>query len=286
MILSMGVTVGNMDTSRYVVKFAFDGRPFRGYARQPEGGTVEDELISALVSAKLVDDAETSRFASASRVDRGVSAIGAAVAFDTPAEGSRILRSLNANTVSLVAHSIARVDQGYDPRRRATSRWYRYHFGQEGSGGSDLDVPAMRRAAQAFVGAHDMSAFARLDGRDPVREVQDVGVDRRSGTIVLDVRGRSFLWNQVRRMASAIRSAGRHEITVEEVVGALERGEGGPFPPLPPLGLFLMDVTFEGLEFERAMDLPSSVEDRLRESYHQEHCSLMFHEYLRVNVRF
>ena len=275
-----------MEVCRYVVKFAFDGHLFTGYARQPEGGTVEDELLQALARADIIEDAKKASFASASRVDRGVSAISAAAAFDTTADKDRLLRSLNANTDSLVAHSISRVEPGFDPRRRAASRWYRYHFGPEEDLRSDLDVPAMRRAAQAFLGEHDMTPFAKVDGRNPLRRVLEVGVERRSGAMVLDVRGRSFLWNQVRRMASAIRMVGKGELSVEDVVHALDHGEGGPFPPLPPLGLFLMDVTFEGLEFVRDHELPSSTIGRLRENYHQEICSVMYHEYLRENVRF
>jgi tRNA pseudouridine38-40 synthase len=274
-----------MEAQRYVVKFAFDGHLFKGYARQPEGDTVEDELIAALVRAELIEDVKEAAFASASRVDRGVSAIGAAVAFDTRAERGRILRSLNASTTSLVAHSISPVGPGFDPRRRAASRWYRYHFGPE-EGEHGLDVPSMRRAAMAFEGEHDMTAFARLDGRDPVRTVLQVGVERRSGALVLDVRGRTFLWNQVRRMASAIRMVGTGELTANEVETALEHGQGGPFPPLPPVGLFLMDVTFDDLEFDRCQDLPSGTLGRLREIYHQELCSVKYHEYLMNEVRF
>jgi tRNA pseudouridine38-40 synthase len=272
-----------MSVRRYVVKFAFDGHLFTGYARQPGEGTVEDELIGALKRADLIEDAKEARFGSASRVDRGVSAISAAAAFDTRGDRDRLLRSLNASTVSLVVHSIASVDPGFDPRRRAASRWYRYHFGPE-DGETGLDVPAMRRAAMAFEGEHDMSAFARVDGRDPVRTVLTVGVERRSGALVLDVRGRSFLWNQVRRMASAIRGVGAGELSVEEVETALNEGHGGPFPPLPPVGLFLMDVVFEDLEFERCDDLPIGTLERLREHYHQELCSVKYHEYLMDKV--
>ncbi|NIP35471.1 MAG: hypothetical protein GWN18_10980, partial [Thermoplasmata archaeon] len=96
--------------------------------------------------------------------------------------------------------------------------------------------------------------------------------------MVLDVRGRSFLWNQVRRMASAIRSTGLGETSPEEIERALDHGEGGPFAPLPPTGLFLMDVAFEGLEFTREEDLPRGTLARLRELYHQELCSVRFHE--------
>jgi tRNA pseudouridine38-40 synthase len=273
-----------MGKERYVVKFAFDGHLFAGYARQPEGGTVEDELIGALVAADLVEGPGEARFASASRVDRGVSALSAAAAFDTRAPRDRVLRSLNASALSLVAHSIAVVDEAFDPRRAAAHRWYRYHFGPEDPG-ADMDVPTMRRAAEAFLGDHDMSAFARVDGREPVRTVLDVGVQRTSGALVLDVVGRSFLWNQVRRMASAIRSAGTGETSVEAIVGALEGGGEAPYPPLPPVGLFLMDVAYEGLEFERATDLPSGTVTRLRERYHQDRCSVRFHEYLRDRLR-
>jgi tRNA pseudouridine38-40 synthase len=274
-----------MEVCRYIVKFAFDGHLFSGYARQPEGGTVEDELINALVRAELIKGAKEANFSSASRVDRGVSAISAAAAFDSSARLDRVLGSLNANTVSLVAHSIAAVEPGFDPRRRATSRWYRYHFGPM-EADTDLDIPSMRRAAKAFEGEWDMSAFARLDGRNPVRTVEKVRVERRSGALVLDVTGHSFLWNQVRRMASAISMVGARQITVEDVARALENGEGGPFPPLPPVGLFLMEVAYDDLEFETRHDLPSGTLGRLREGYHQELCSVRYHDYLMEKVRF
>jgi tRNA pseudouridine38-40 synthase len=264
---------------RHVVKFAFDGHLYAGYARQPEGGTVEDQLIEALTRSELIEGPKEASFASASRVDRGVSALSAAVAFDTGAPRERVLRSLNAHALSLVAHSIATVEGGFDPRREASHRWYRYHFGPEDPA-VDLDVPTMRRAAEAFLGDHDMSAFARVDGRDPLRTVLDIGVERTSGALVLDVVGRSFLWNQVRRMASAIRSAGAGETSVEAIERALEGGDDTSYPPLPPVGLFLMDVAFEGLEFERCDDMPSGTVTRLRERYHQDRCSVRFHEYL------
>ncbi len=273
-----------MGSSRYVIKFAFEGHPYSGYARQPEGGTVEDELIGALVKADIIKDLRDASFSSASRVDRGVSAVAAAAAFDTDVPATRILRSLNAMTTSLVVHSIAEVGNGFDPRRAADHRWYRYHFCPEGEG-RGLDMPAMRQAASAFLGEHDFSAFARVEDRDPIRTVLDISVERRSGSVVLDVRGRSFLWNQVRRMASAIRSAGLGETSPEAIERALHRGEGGPFPPLPPTGLFLMDVAFEGLKFTREEDLPRGTLARLREIYHQELCSVRFYEYLMDRVR-
>jgi tRNA pseudouridine38-40 synthase len=274
-----------MEPCRYVIKFAFDGRLFSGYARQPEGGTVEDELLEALHRADIIQDSREAAFSSSSRVDRGVSAIGAAAAFDATVGMERVLRPLNAHTTRLVAHSIAQVDPGYDPRRRASSRLYRYHFRQEDDLGG-LDVPAMRVAAHEFLGEHDFSAFARLDGRNPRRSIADISVERRSGALVLDVRGRSFLWNQIRRMASAIRMVGTGETRVAELRAALHDGEGGPFPPLPSHGLFLMDVAYDDLEFLKTQDYPKGALGRLREGYHQELCSVRYYEYLRESVPF
>lgn len=274
-----------MECGRYVIKFSFDGHAFRGYARQPDGGTVEDELIGALRNSLIIDDAKDGNFASASRVDKGVSAIGAAAAFDTEVDPGRVLRSLNAHTWNVIAHSIGSVDGSFDPRRQAVSRWYRYHF-QEEELASGLDVPLMREAAHLFLGEHDLTAFAKLDGRVPTRTVQRIAVERRSGSLVLDVWGASFLWNQVRRMASSLFRVGTHEIPPTEISNALETGMGGPFPPVPPQGLFLMDVIYNDIEFERVSDLPSGTTEHLRDEYHQKNCSLKYLEYMRERVHF
>lgn len=270
-----------MSARRYVIKFSFEGGAFEGYARQPTGRTVEGELLLALQRAKLIDGPGEAAFASASRVDRGVSALGAAVAFDTAAPEVRVLRSINSQTGDLVVHSIAGVEAGFDPRRRATSRWYRYHYPfpnpNEGRGDGP-DLPRMREAAKLFIGEHDFSAFARLDGRNPGREVLDVSLESHDGFLVMDVRGRSFLWNQVRRMASALWMVGTGDATVEEVGRALASGKGIAFPPSPPEGLFLMDVEYPDLEFVREGDFPRGKVEAIIARYHGVRCQARYLE--------
>ena len=274
-----------MEAARHVVRFSFNGRAFRGYARQPGGGTVEDELIGALKAARLIDGSKEAHFSSASRVDRGVSAISAAAAFDSRAPAGRILRSVNSRTPNVLVHSIATVEEGFDPRRRAVSRWYRYHFPPSGMP-SGLDLVSMKEAAELFLGEHDYTAFARLEGRNPRRVITEISVERWSGSVVMDVRGKTFLWNQVRRMASALHMVGTGRAGTDDIAGALATGNGGPFPPSPPEGLFLMDVVFDGLEFEPANDLPKGTLERLRDERHAELCSLSYYDYIGEKVRF
>ena len=42
---------------RIAVKFAYDGKKFYGYARQPNLKTIEGELLSTLVSHGIINDA-------------------------------------------------------------------------------------------------------------------------------------------------------------------------------------------------------------------------------------
>jgi len=71
---------------------------------------------------------------------------------------------------------------------------------------------------------------------------------RREGPFVLiDVRGESFLWNQVRRMVEAARRAAAGEIdlaTIRETLAAARAAELGTAPPTP---LVLMDVEHAGV---------------------------------------
>jgi hypothetical protein len=73
---------------------------------------------------------------------------------------------------------------------------------------------------------------------------------------------------------------------LDELMVALRTGSGGPFPPAPAVGLVLMDVVFDDLEFQEGTDLPKRTSKRLLETYHLESCSLKYLDYLRERVRY
>jgi tRNA pseudouridine38-40 synthase len=270
---------------RYLVKFAFNGNLFDGYARQRTGHTVEDEILGAMQAAELATDARTSRFQSAARVDKGVSAVSAAVAFSTEAPKERILRSLNGRSRNLAFHSIAEVPRDFNPRHLADTRWYRYHFRSVGLE-QGLDLQRMRESAGLFLGEHDFSAFAKVEDRNPMRTIEDIGIERKGGFVILDIRGRSFLWNQVRRMATALWEVGAREADSTDIQAALEGRSPKTFGPAPAEGLFLFDVLYKGIEFDRPSEFQPGLLDRLRDEFYEQRCEAAFLEYLRELVPF
>ncbi len=274
-----------MVRNRYLVKFAFNGSLFDGYARQRTGHTVEDEVLGAMRGARLATDARASRFQSAARLDKGVSALSAAMAFSTEAPKERVLRSLNGLSRNMAFHSIAEVPLGFNPRHLADARWYRYHFRSVGPE-QGPDLPRMREAASLFLGEHDFSAFAKLEGRNPVRTIEDIAIERRGGFVILDVRGKSFLWNQVRRMATALWEVGTREADPADLQAALEGRDHKAFAPSPAGGLFLLDVHYKGVEFDRPSEFQPGLLDRLRDEFYGQRCEAAFLEYLRELVPF
>ena len=67
---------------RVALKIAYDGGAFFGHQRQPDRRTVEGECLAALRAGKILQNPRESFFRSASRTDRGVSAVGNVIAFD------------------------------------------------------------------------------------------------------------------------------------------------------------------------------------------------------------
>src|SRR5207247_4191378 len=80
---------------RVALKTAYDGRAFFGSQRQPDRRTVEGECLVALKAAKILKDSQESFFRSASRTDRGVSAVGNVIAFNTHLPPDAVIRPFN-----------------------------------------------------------------------------------------------------------------------------------------------------------------------------------------------
>lgn len=215
------------------LRVAFDGRAFAGSQRQPDVRTVDGDLLRALDAI----GAGTKGFRASSRTDAGVSAAGYVVAVETDFRAEDLCPALTAQLRDAWVWAWAEAPAGFDPRRAARSRTYRYFLAQE------VEATRLRAALACFVGEHDFSAFARVeDHRSPRRTVDRIDVTEAAGLLALDVVGPSFLWNQVRRMVAAAVAHARGEVDLAEIRAALAEGRGRDLGVAPAEGLVLLDV--------------------------------------------
>ena len=201
---------------RIAVKFAYDGRKFYGYARQLGLKTVEGEIIKTLIQHGFIEDAKKSRFRSASRTDKGVSALGNVVAFNTDFTRADILQKLNEDLTDIIVYGTACVDAEFYPRY-AKQRSYRYYLKK-----NSLDVEKVFPVASYFIGKHNFSNFARVEEfKDPIRIIDNVVVNEQNDFLIVDFYAQTFLWHQIRRIISAVEKVGRGKLEEERIIEAL-----------------------------------------------------------------
>ncbi len=219
------------------LKIAYDGRDFNGSQRQPDVRTVDGEVLRALKKIEAISSATDSRFRVASRTDRGVSALGNVVCFDTEFEENRLLHALNAVSKGVYYYGLAKVPEDFSPRR-ARQRWYRYFFPCEG-----IDLERFTSCAKVFEGRHDFLRFCKPEGRATIKTVDRVEVRLVGDIIVIELYAREFLRNMVRRMVAAMGEVGRGRASIDEVREVLE-GKAGNFGLARAEDLVLMDVRY------------------------------------------
>lgn len=205
------------DLMRVALKFAYNGKNFYGYARQPKLKTVEENIINTLIKNKLIKNPKESIFRSASRTDKGVSSLGNVIAFNTKFFHREMLNSLNKENKDILYYSFKNVDNNFYPRY-ANLRQYRYYLDY-----TNLDFEKIVNSLSSFSGEHDFSNFARVEnGKNPVRIINNIIIHKSDRFLVIDFFAQNFLWNQVRRIISAIENVGSGKITQDEIIYALK----------------------------------------------------------------
>jgi tRNA pseudouridine38-40 synthase len=220
---------------RFRATVEYDGTEFAGFQAQPGQRTVQGVLEAAL--ARLTGGARHP-VDGAGRTDAGVHAEGQVVAFDYDGTLAvdALAEALNGNLPPDVAiRDLREAPPGFRPRYAARYREYRYTIWNGPRSPlrertafrvrRPLDVAAMARAAMAFEGRHDFSAFGGTDPQ-PVRTIHRITVRRRGDEVTIDVRGDAFLRGMVRRIAWALIAVGDGRIDQ----GAVERALSGPGP--------------------------------------------------------
>ena len=156
-------------TRRILLRVAYDGTNYHGWQVQPNAKTIEGELNRVLTQLT----GEEIQVTGASRTDAGVHALGNVAVFDTvskiPAE--KFSYALNQRLPEdIVIQSSLQVADDFHPRHCDCRKTYEYDilnrtfplpayrntayflYG-------DLDLDAMRKACQAFLGEHDFASF-------------------------------------------------------------------------------------------------------------------------------
>jgi tRNA pseudouridine38-40 synthase len=226
---------------RVALKFAYNGRNFSGYARQPYQETVEGTLLQMLGEQGFITDIKHACFRTASRTDKGVSALGNVCAFDTAVLKEEILPKLTKGISEIFVYGIQLVDSVFYPRY-ATRRDYRYYLRRD-----DLDGNALRAAAALFTGEHNFQNFARVEPlKNPVRTIDRIVITEQEPFFVIDFSAQTYLWNQIRRIISALQKAGKGILTLEEIRYALDHPEQRvDFQVAPPEPLILKEVVYD-----------------------------------------
>ena len=184
---------------RLAVIFAYDGRKFQGYARQPQMKTIEGEIIETLIKNRFIENAKESYFRSASRTDKDVSALCNVFSFNVNTFKKRIFQILSDEFTNIVVYGIKEVKNDFNPRH-AKLRQYRYYLPK-----GDLDLEKAMSTAAIFTGKHDFSNFARIEQfRNPVRTINEIVLTEKRNFLTIDFYAQTFLWHQIRRIASAI----------------------------------------------------------------------------------
>ena len=243
---------------RLALVVEYEGTNYSGFQFQANAPSIQEELEKAI--AILTN--ENIRVNGAGRTDAGVHAKGQVVAFDTLSSHSAdtFVRALNYYLPSDIAIKAAcRVSEGFDPRRDALSRTYRYTILNSLVRSpmlrkttclvrQSLNVRAMRKAARFLEGIHDFARFSGpLDDSNAstVRHIFEASVRKTGELVIFDIRGNAFLPHQVRRMAGSLVDIGRGKISLDEFRMMIE-GECGNAVArsMPPQGLCLLEVTY------------------------------------------
>ncbi len=249
---------------RVLIRIAYDGSAYHGFARLDAVDTVAGRIETALCDLC----GESVELIGGSRTDAGVHAKDNVAVFDVPDSrqipAQKIPGALNVrlpddirinsgievpadfhprhcDTVKTYEYKILNSPL-QDPLRRNYTRWVRH----------ELDASAMDEAARYLKGEHDFTSFCNVHAQSNtrIRTIYDASVNKHGDELMIRVSGNGFLYNMVRIIAGTLIETGegkRKPADIKDIIEAKDRGAAGI--TAPPQGLCLMEYRFVNEEY-------------------------------------
>lgn len=238
------------------LEIEYDGAEFKGWAKQPGQRTVQGELEAGLETVLR----EPVELTVAGRTDTGVHAEGQVASLDTdaevPANLAQRLNGLGPRDIAVTA--AAPTEDGFDARRDAVSRTYRYRILARHSSSPfeenralwwphKVDYGALEACATALAGKHDFTAFTptQTDHVHFDRNVLNAAWSRDGDITNFHITADAFMRNMVRILVGTQLEVASGRRTLDSFKQLLR---GAPRPAAgetaPPHGLYLESVSY------------------------------------------
>ena len=128
--------------------------------------------------------------------------------------------------------------------------------------GKKLDLSLMKKAAEVLKGRHDFTSFRGNNSvpSDPVRNINDIRIQKEGSLYRIYVTGEGFLYHMVRNIAGALVDAGCGTLSPEDMTRILEARDRRKLGITAPAeGLCLLRVYFApitGKDIDETLAMP------------------------------
>jgi len=244
--------------ARIQLYLEYEGTNYVGWQTQANGLSIQLCLQTAL--ADLLG-APVSLWV-AGRTDAGVHARRQVAVFDTPKvlPLRAFMKGVNARLPPDIAVvDVCCVADDFHPRHMSKSKHYAYYISNRPCRSplrrlthwqifKPLDVEAMHKGAEFFLGSHDFSSFRASDckARHAIRRLDVSCVEGKSrDEIICTFKGTAFLKHMIRSMVGSLVEVGRAHRPPEWIARVLaQKDRCAAGPTAPPHGLVLEEIVF------------------------------------------
>lgn len=244
----------------YKLTIEYDGTNYIGWQMQLDQPmrSIEEILQRAIF---LITNQEV-KVAGSGRTDGGVHAIAQVAHIDLSKEFKpfNLMMGINSQLLheKIVITNCEIVDDNFHSRYDAKKRHYQYQIinrkaplalekNRAWHVAVDLDIEAMKQAAEYLIGEHDFSAFrdAECQAPSPVKTLDKINISNEGNKISIDVSAKSFLHHMVRNIVGTLVWVGIGKIKADDVKMILEsRDRTKSGPNAPAHGLYFVGVDY------------------------------------------
>jgi tRNA pseudouridine38-40 synthase len=221
----------------YILKVAYDECNY-GFQSQPHKETVCDKIMDALRECNYLANDKIIFYGG--RTDKGVSAIGNFIVVELNQEPilSYIYSKLKNKGIWILGYN------KINGIPEVKYRHYRYILPNMPYD-DEYNIDLMREASKKLIGTHSFHNLSKRDRtkeKSPIRTIYDIKIDENPYYITIDVIGKSFLWNMVRKIITTLSEVGKENKPVGWIDELLCENHKEGVAPAPAEGLILMDA--------------------------------------------